>query len=125
MALGALLGPFDHPPHPCFTWSPLMTHPKGSGRCVILDLSFGEHSVNKATARTQYDHTPFHLKLPNLDGLVDTLNALGNNARLFKVDISHGFRNVRIDPADAIHLGIKWDNKYYIDQRGCAQYSHI
>ena len=25
LALGALLGPFDHPPHPAFTWSPLMT----------------------------------------------------------------------------------------------------
>ena len=42
LALGALLGPFDHPPHPCFTWSPLMTRPKGSGRCVILDLSYGK-----------------------------------------------------------------------------------
>ena len=116
LSLGALLGPFDHPPHPCFTWSPLMTRPKGSGRRVILDLSFGDHSVNKATERTQYDHTPFHLKLPSLDTLVDTLNILGDNARLFKVDISRAFRNVRIDPADAIHLGIKWENKYYIDQ---------
>ena len=116
LALGVLLGPFDHPPHPYFTWSPLMTRPKGSGRRVILDLYFGEHSVNKATECTQYDHTPFQLKLLNLDGLVDTLNTLGNNARLFKVDISRAFRNVRIDPADAIHLGIKWDNKYYIDQ---------
>ena len=116
LSLGALLGPFDHPPHPCFTWSPLLTRPKGSGRRDILDLSFGDHSVNKATELTQYDHTPFHLKLPNLDALVDTLNILGDNARLFKVDISRAFRNVRIDPADAIHLGIKWDNKYYIDQ---------
>ena len=115
LALGALLGPFDHQPHPCFTLSSLMTRPKGSGRRVILDLSFGDHSVNKATEHTQYDHTPFHLKLPNLDGLVHTLNILGDSARLFKVDISRAFRNMKIDPADAIHLGIKWDNKYYID----------
>ena len=87
-----------------------MTHPKRSGRRVILHLSFGEHSTNKAIEHTQYDHTPFQLKLPNL------LNTLGNSARLFKVNISRAFRNVRIDPADAIHLGIKWDNKYYIDQ---------
>ena len=93
-----------------------MTRPKGAGRRVILDLSFGDHSVNKATERTQYDYTPFQLKLPSLDSLVDTLNNLGDNARIFKVDISRAFRNVRIDPADAIHLGIKWDNKYYIDQ---------
>ena len=54
--------------------------------------------------------------MPNLDGLIETLNSFGNNARLFKVDISRAFRNVIIDPADAIHLGLKLDNKYYIDQ---------
>ena len=37
---GALLGPFDEPPHPNFTWAPLLTRPKGRGRRVILDLSF-------------------------------------------------------------------------------------
>ena len=26
------------------------------------------------------------------------------------------FRNVRIDPADAIHLGIKWNNQYFVDR---------
>ena len=48
-----------------------MTRPKGSGRHVILDLSYGDYSVNKATEHAQYDDTPFQLKLPNLDGLVD------------------------------------------------------
>ena len=60
LALGALLGPFDYSPHPCFTWSPLMTRPKGSGRRVILDLSYGDYSVHKATERTQNDNTPFN-----------------------------------------------------------------
>ena len=101
LQLCALLGPFHQPPHPCFTWSPLMTWPKGAGRHVILDLSFGDFSVNKATKRVHYGHTPFSLKLPNLDGLINTLNTLGDHARLFKVDISRTFRNVRIDPGDA------------------------
>ena len=91
-----------------------MTRPKGSG--VILDLFYGDYSVNKATERVQYDHTPFQLKLTNLEVLVNTLNTLGNNETLFKVNISCAFRNVRIDPADAIHLGLKWNDKYYIDQ---------
>ena len=114
LQLGAVLGPFDQPSHPGFTWSPLMTRPKGMGRLVILDLSFGDFSVNKATEHTHYDHTPFLLKLPNLDGLVETLDALGDHARLFKVDISRAFRNVRIDPAGTIHLGIKWVNTILI-----------
>ena len=58
LAHGALLGPFEETPHPNFTWAPLMTHPKGKGRCVILDLSFGDHSVNKATIRDRYDTSP-------------------------------------------------------------------
>ena len=105
---GALLGPFDTIPHPCYTWSPLLTRPKGEGRRVILDLSFGEASVNNATIKDSYDGLPFQLKLPSLDSLLPALNCLGENARLFKIDISRAFRNVRIDPGDAIHLGISW-----------------
>ena len=112
---GALLGPFD-PPHPQYTWSPLLTRPKGNGGRFILDLSYGDCSVNKATCRELYDGIPFTLKLPSLDNLLCALQSLGHNARLFKVDISHAFRHVPIDPADAIHLGIKWNNKFYIDK---------
>ena len=34
----------------------------------------------------------------------------------FFFDISRAFGNVRVDQADAVHFGIKWENKYYIDQ---------
>ena len=88
---GALLGPFDHPPHTNFTWSPLMTRPKGLGRRVILDLSFGEFSVNRATNKECYDGFPFTLKLPRLEALIPTLVALGKDACLLKVDISRAF----------------------------------
>ena len=113
---GALLGPFDHPPHRNFTWSPLMTRPKGPGRRVILDLSFGDFSVNRATNKERYDGSPFTLKLPRLEALIPTLVALGKDARLLKVDISRAFRNVRIDPGDALHLGICWKGKFFLDK---------
>ena len=48
--------------------------------------------------------SPFTLRLPRLDDLTPTLTTLGSDARLMKIDISHAFRNVRIDPADALHL---------------------
>ena len=112
----ALLGPFDQVPHPDFTWAPLMTRPKGSGRRVILDLSYGDFSLNKATDRLKFDDRPFSLKLPSLDHLLPDLEKWGSEARLFKLDISRAFRNVRVDPCDAIHLGINWQNKYYIDK---------
>ena len=110
LAHGALLGPFDEVPHPQFTWAPLMTRPKGQGRRVILDLSFGEFSVNKATIKDNL------LNLPGLDNLISSLRDLGRSARVFKVNISRAFRNIPVDPADSIHLGIKWDNQFYIDK---------
>ena len=61
LAFDALLGPFKRKPHPLFTWSPLMTRPKGSGRRIILDLSYGEGSVNKATDKDTFDGRPFKL----------------------------------------------------------------
>ena len=113
---GTLIGPFIHPPYDTFTWSPLMTRPKEKGRRVILDLSYGDNSVNKATSRDHYDNVEFQLKLPNLDVLIPHLERLGPHARLFKVDISRAFRNVRIDPADALRLGICWHDRYYLDR---------
>ena len=112
----ALLGSFDQIPHFEFTCAPLMTRPKDSGRRVILDLSYGDFSLNKATDRFNFDDKPFSLKLPSLDQLLPDLEKWGSDARLFKLDISRAFRNVRVDPGDAIHLGIKWENKYYIDK---------
>ena len=56
------------------------------------------------------------MKLPSLDHILPDLEKWGSDARLFKLDISRAFRNVRVDPRDAIHLGLKWDNKYYIDK---------
>ena len=35
---------------------------------------------------------------------------------MFKVDVARAFRNVRIDPGDAIHLGIRWRDQYFLDK---------
>ena len=66
--------------------------------------------------RYVYDMSHFSLNLLGLDNLLSSLRDLGQSARLFKGDISWAFRNVPMDPADAIHLGIKWQGKYYIDK---------
>ena len=93
-----------------------MTHPKGKGRSVILDLSFGDFSVKKARRSDVYDGLPFTLNLPKLDYLIPTLNKLGSDAGRMKIDISHAFRNVRVDPADTFHLVICWLDKFYLDK---------
>ena len=68
------------------------------------------------TARDVFDEVPFKLTLSSLDNLLPTLQCLGSNAHVFKVDISRAFRNVPVDPADAIHLGMKWRGKFYVDK---------
>ena len=112
----AILRPFNEIPHPQFTWSPFITRPKGEGRCVILDLSYGENSVNNATERYQFDGEDFKLTLPSLDNLLPALRDLGANARLYKIDIWRDFRNVPIDPHDSIDMGMKWNNQYYVEK---------
>ena len=112
---GALFGPFDCKPHAAFTRSPLMTRPKGTGRMVILDLTYGDHSVNNYTDRELYDGSPFKLTLSTLDSLLPTLQQLGINACVLKVDIAYFFCHVPADPGDAIYLGMNRCEKYYVD----------
>ena len=34
---------------------------------------------------------------------------------LFKVDVARAFRNLRVDPADSLKLGIKWKDAFFVD----------
>ena len=49
---------------------------------------------------------------PSVDDIVHSLKELGPTAPLCKIDISHGFRLIRIDPGDLV--GCKHGG-YYID----------
>ena len=116
--LGAILGPFTSWPVDGCHVSPLMTRPKsGDERRIILDLSYGGYeSVNGNTRRGVYDGNPFVLTLPSLDHLIhDILNCPGR-PKLIKIDISRAFRNIRVDPGDAIKLGMHFGGKYYLDR---------
>ena len=65
-----------------------MTQPKGTGRHLILDLSYGEFSLIKATDKNSFDGESFALKFPSLDQLLPDLEKWGSDRRPFKVDIS-------------------------------------
>ena len=99
LAFEALLGPFDKVPHTLFTWSPLMTRPKDLAADSSWTSPMGRGLLRvRATNRNLFDDKPFQLKLPSLDQLIPILEELGPEARLWKIDISRAFRNVRIDP---------------------------
>ena len=115
VGFSAMLGPFSHPPFQ--TWyqvSPLMTRdkPDGSGKRVIIDLSFPEgKSVNDGICKTA---TPKY-RLPTPLDLADLMLESGKGAFLWKSDLSRAYRQLRVDPLDYPLLGIRHTNQYFID----------
>ena len=117
MDLRAILGPLSHPPSDHFHCSPLLTRPKDiTDRRIILNLSYPHgKSVNDFVDRDSFNGSKFILKLPTIDDIVSELNELGNGALLAKIDVARAFRNLRVDPADALKFGIKQDNELFLD----------
>ena len=124
---GALAGPFSKPP---FTqWyrnNPLMTRPKDDSDelRVILVLSFPTgSSVNSHVSRESLDGANFKLKLPSPLDLARTMVRLGKGCKLYKIDLSRAYRQLRGDPLDWPLMGIDWDGSHYVDLAiplGCA-----
>ena len=110
--LQAMMGPFKDKPF--VGWdrvNPLMTRPKrGSDeRRVILDLSYplGE-SVNAAIPANELDSAPFKMRLPNPWNLARDILEGGPGTRLFKVDLSRAYRQLRTCPLDWPLLTVRW-----------------
>ena len=79
--------------------------------------SYGDKdAVNRVTAKDVYEGTHFTLQLPALDHVLHQILQL-ENPRLIKADISRAFRNVPIDPRDAIKCGIQHEEAFYVDRR--------
>ena len=95
-----------------------MTRDKSSSDCrrTIFDLSFPKgYSLNDGVLKDSYLGTKFQMHYPTVDTIVNTLNNLGPGANIFKVDISHAFRHLRIDPGDIDLLALQHRIKLYID----------
>ena len=84
-------------------------------RRVILNLSYPRGaSLNDHVDRDKFDHKDFALKLTCIDDIVKNIVNTSDPV-LFKVDVARAFRNLHVDPADCIKLGIKWQGSYFID----------
>ena len=112
---GALLGPFDVNPIENTHNSPFMTRnkPNSDRRRVIIDLSWPlGASVNSGTDKNTYLDAPFMLMFPTVDDITSELKRLGRGALLYKIDVSHAFRHVKVDPGDYDLLGLHWHHAY-------------
>ena len=116
----AILGPFKNPPHPQYHCSPLLSRPKNDGnRRVILNLSYPKgQSLNDHVSPDRYDGCEYKLKFPSIDDIADRIRQC-TNPRIGKVDIARAFRQLPIDPADALKLGFQWEGAYFLDKQ-CA-----
>ena len=118
---GAILGPVQEfaqaPEHREIHCSPLLTRPKDTNKHrVILDLSHPQGlSVNSQVDSFNFDGSSFVLKFPSIDDIVQEICSHGDDVTIAKIDVARAFRNLRVDPADALKLGIKWQDDVFID----------
>ena len=113
---GAMLVPVNKVNSPHYHCSPILTRPKddNNGR-VIVKLSYPPgQSLNDQVTRDRFDNRPFTLKFPKIEDIVDQI-LVTEDPMLFKIDVAHAFRNLRVDPVDAVKLGICWADKWYVD----------
>ena len=81
-----------------------------------MDLSWPPgQSVNAGVSKNVYLDTIYSLHYPSIDNITEELVKLGPAAQLYKVDISHAFRHLRVDPADIDLLGFQVDGRHFID----------
>ena len=115
----ALIGPFAEPPFTPWTQtSPLMTRdkPDGSGKRVIVDLSFPEgQSVNDGIRRNFVQGTDCFYSLLTAWDLATLILQEGKGAYMWKSDLSRAYRQLRVDPLDYPLLGILFEGEYLID----------
>ena len=112
-------GPFTAPLfNEWWRTNPLLTRPKKDSLDlrVILDLSFPEgSSVNSHILREELDGAAFKLRLPSPLDLARLIAKIGPNCRLYKIDLSRAYRQLRGDPLDWPLTGVLWDGQHYID----------
>lgn len=111
---GVLLGPFAHSEVPEVHLSRFGVIPKSSqpGKWrLIVDLSHPEgKSVNDGISPELCS-----LKYVRVDDVVRKLLDLGPGAKMAKMDIKAAYRMVPVHPQDRHLLGMKWENRVYVD----------
>ena len=71
--------------------------------------------MNDHVNKDKFDSVAFALKFPNIDNITQDIVNHEGDVVLFKVDVARAFRNLRVDPADALKLGIRWADAFFVD----------
>ena len=122
---GTILGPVTHIHSAHYHCSPLLTRPKDTNdRRVILNLSHPRgQSLNDAVDKLNFDARPFTLKFPSVDNIVERILQV-KDPLIFKINVARAFRNLRVDPVDALKFDLSWRDTLYIDADVAFGYTH-
>ncbi|XP_062588444.1 uncharacterized protein LOC134250110 [Saccostrea cucullata] len=111
--LGRMAGPFDTPPISNLRCNPVGVLPKKDGSWRLITNLSGPigNSVNDFI-----DPSLCSVSYDSFDHAISMIQKLGKGALLCKMDLSSAFRLIPIHPSDFCLLGIRIDDKYYIDK---------
>ena len=83
---------------------------------IILDLSFPEGlAVSEGIDKTTYQGVNVDWRLPTVDTLPQLMIKKGVGSLLFKHDLKRYYRQIFVDPSDAVKLGYYVNDVIYID----------
>ena len=125
--MGAIIGPVDHVDSDIYHCSPLLSRPKDNHkRRIILNLSHPHgNSVNDSVPRDRFDGKHFTHRFPSVYTIVGKICDLRDcDPVLYKIDVARAFRNIRVDPVDAVKLGIHWKDQYFLDLSVAFGWAH-
>ena len=81
-----------------------------------MDLSYPPgRSINDGIPKDSYLDINEKLTLPSVDGLADRIMKLGRGCKVFKIDLSRAYRQMKMDPGDVHWLGYVYKGRFYFD----------
>ena len=118
-SINSILGPFKSNPFASkLVISPLNSVPKKdtTERRVILDLSFPKNnSINNFISKNEYLGDSAKVFFPKVDDFIELIRVKGQGCLLYKKDLRHAYRQLRIDPHDLNLISFVWGKHIFCD----------
>ena len=82
-----------------------------------MNLSYPKgQSLNDHVDKLNFDGRPFTLKCSSVDDIEECILQV-EDPLIFKTDIARAFRNLKVDPVDALKFGLTWNDALYHQRR--------
>ena len=101
---------------PSSAYALIAYHDASKKRRIVVDLSWPKSfSVNSGIHVNECMGKTINLKLPTVNYMANQVAKMGKGCFLYKLDLSRGYRQMRLDPLDWPIMSIKHENNLYMD----------